>query len=321
MREPRIVLDNLRRKAKDNPEYKFESLYRNLYNVEFFLMAYGKIAPNPGNLTAGADGKTIDGFSTDCILKLIAMLKDESYQPVPVRREYIPKNNGGKRPLGIPATYDKIIQEVIRSILEHIYEDSFSDLSHGFRPERSCHTALIQIKQKSQGTKWWVEGDIKGFFDNINHDVLIGILRKRINDEKFLRLIRKYLRAGYLEDWKFKNSYSGAPQGGIMSPILSNIYLNELDSFMESLANRFNKGTRRKDNPPYKALSFQIQKLRRELYDDSNKPSEKDIIHKHIKELEEKRSALPASDPFDPEYRRVSYTRYADDCAPRMRGA
>jgi len=102
-----------------------------------------------------------------------------------------------------------------RSILEHIYEDSFSDLSHGFRPERSCHTALIQIKQKCQGTKWWIEGDIKGFFDNINHDVLIGILRKRINDEKFLRLIRKYLRAGILEDWKFQNTYSGTPQGGL----------------------------------------------------------------------------------------------------------
>ncbi|KAI5912256.1 reverse transcriptase domain-containing protein, partial [Thauera sp. 2A1] len=171
-------------------------------------------------MTKGADNATIDHMSISRIEKLIISLKDESYQPIPSRRVYIPKKNGKKRPLGIPTFNDKLLQEVVRMILEAIYEGSFDNNSHGFRPKRSCHTALQQIQKSFNGTRWFIEGDIKGFFDNINHNTLIDILRKRIDDERFLRLIRKFLNAGFIENWVFNKTYSGTPQGGIISPIL-----------------------------------------------------------------------------------------------------
>ena len=179
-------------------------------------------------MTKGADNATIDHMSISRIEKLIISLKDESYQPIPSRRVYIPKKNGKKRPLGIPTFNDKLLQEVVRMILEAIYEGSFDNNSHGFRPKRSCHTALQQIQKSFNGTRWFIEGDIKGFFDNINHNTLIDILRKRIDDERFLRLIRKFLNAGFIENWVFNKTYSGTPQGGIISPILANIYLDNL---------------------------------------------------------------------------------------------
>ena len=173
-----------------------------------FLLAYNNIQSKPGNMTAGSDGNTIDGMSLKRIEKLIGALKNESYQPNPARRTYIPKKNGKLRPLGIPSFDDKLVQEVIRMMLEAMYEEYFENTSHGFRPRRSCHTALIQVQKNFTATKWFVEGDIEGFFDNINHDVLIGILKERIADERFIRLIRKFLKAGYIEDWVFHKTYS-----------------------------------------------------------------------------------------------------------------
>ncbi|MCM3100267.1 reverse transcriptase domain-containing protein, partial [Priestia megaterium] len=193
----------------------YKKLYRNLYNPLFFLDAYQNIYASEGNMTAGTDGKTIDGMSTKRISGLVDKLRDFSYQPQPVRRVYIPKKNGKKRPLGIPSVEDKLVQEVIKNLLESIYEPTFSKFSHGFRPEKSCHTALIQVKGTFTGSRWFIEGDIEGFFDNINHHILINILRKRIDDEQFISLIWKFLRAGYLEDWKFHKTFSGTPQGGI----------------------------------------------------------------------------------------------------------
>ena len=184
------------------------------------------------NMTPGTDGKTIDEMSLERIERLIVSLKDESYQPHPARRVYIPKKNGKKRPLGIPSFEDKLVQEVVRLLLEAIYEGHFEGTSHGFRPHRSCHTALGMIQKSFAGAKWFIEGDIKGFFDNINHNTLIDILRKRIDDERFLRLIRKFLNAGFIENWVFNKTYSGTPQGGIISPILANIYLDQLDTYM-----------------------------------------------------------------------------------------
>ncbi|MDR0229911.1 MAG: group II intron reverse transcriptase/maturase, partial [Flavobacteriaceae bacterium] len=231
MRNPERVLNSLVRHSNDS-SYKFERLYRILFNQEMFYVAYQRIYVKEGNMTEGSDGQSIDNMSLSRIEKLIGTLKDESYQPQPSRRIYIPKKNGKVRPLGIPAFDDKLVQEVIRMILEAIYEGSFEYSSHGFRPNRSCHTALAQIKKSFNGAKWFVEGDIKGFFDNISHDILISILKERISDDRFIRLIRKFLKAGYIEDWKFHKTYSGTPQGGIVSPILANIYLDRLDKYM-----------------------------------------------------------------------------------------
>ena len=214
MRNPERVLNSLTEHSTDL-NYKFERLYRILFNEEMYYIAYEKLSKKSGNLTEGVNGETIDGMSISRIKRLIDTLKNETYQPMPSRRTYIPKKNGEKRPLGIPSFCDKLLQEVVRMMLEAIYECSFENSSHGFRPKRSCHTALISFQKSGNGTKWFIEGDIKGFFDNINHEVLINILKERIADERFIRLIRKFLNAGYVEDWVFHKTYSGTPQGGV----------------------------------------------------------------------------------------------------------
>jgi len=200
MRNPKDVLENLQKQACKE-DYKFDRLYRNLYNPEFYLEAYAKIARSQGSMTAGADGMTLDDMSIPRIEKLIGKLKDHSYQPNPARREYIDKNNDKtkKRPLGIPSTDDKLVQEIVKMILEAIYEPTFSPRSHGFRPKHSCHTALAQVKLTFMGVKWVIEGDIKSCFDSFDHHVLVDILRERIKDEYFIALIWKMLRAGYME--------------------------------------------------------------------------------------------------------------------------
>ena len=264
MRDPENVLNSLQEHSAQSG-YVYDRLYRNLFNREFFLRAYQNIYASQGNMTAGTDGKTIDAMSLERIDRLIATLKDESYQPKPSRRTYIPKKNGKLRPLGIPSIDDKLVQEVVRMLLESIYENSFEDASHGFRPDRSCHTALRMIQNRFTRCKWFVEGDIKGFFDNIDHNVMIGILRKRIKDERFLRLIRKFLNAGYMEDNQVHQSYSGTPQGGIISPILANIYLDQFDKYMVEYKKRFDRGNKRAVNVEYRKLSDKRIRLKRKL--------------------------------------------------------
>ncbi|ERI04852.1 reverse transcriptase/maturase family protein [Aneurinibacillus aneurinilyticus] len=314
MRSPTVVLNSLASKSKD-ADYKYRRLYRNLYNPHFYLEAYAKIYANEGNMTAGTDGKTIDGMNIERVNQIIARLQDFSYQPQPAKRTYIPKKNGGKRPLGIPSFDDKLVQEVVRRILEAIYEGTFSDRSHGFRPNRSCHTALIQIQATFTAVKWFVEGDIKGFFDNIDHHVLINILRKRIEDEKFLDLIWKFLKAGYMEDWQLNKTYSGTPQGGVISPILSNIYLNELDQYVEKYKKTFDKGIKRAKNTMYKTACQRADRLKakyKQVWDTMNE-EEKLKATKELKELQKVARQYPSADPFDEGYRRLQYVRYADD--------
>ena len=314
MRNPKNVLESLTSKAA-NEDYHYKRLYRNLYNPEFFLLAYERIQAKPGNMTAGNDGNTIDGMSMKRIDSLIQRLKDFSYQPKPARRTYIPKANGKMRPLGIPAFDDKLVQEVVRMILESIYEPTFQNSSHGFRPKRSCHTALQYIKRNYTGVKWFVEGDIKGCFDNVDHHVLVRILRRRIKDEYFISLIWKFLKAGYMEDWVYHNTYSGTPQGSLISPILANIYLNELDVFMAKYAESFNCGKGRKINPAYKK-PLDVRRGKQEwLKRNSTKISEekRQKVMAEIQELNNYLSIVPYSDPMDTEYKRVVYVRYADD--------
>lgn len=303
MQDPNILLTMLSKMAQ-KPEVKFDKLFQKLYNVELWLLAYESIAPKPGNMTAGVDGRTIDGTGTELIESTIAELKASSYKPTPVRRIYIEKSNGKLRPIGIPSFRDKLLQTVVKLILEAIYEPTFSEASHGFRPGKSCHTALERVKRMN-GVRWWVEGDIKGFFDNLNHDTLLRILSKRITEKRFLHLIEQFLKAGYIEDWQYNQTYSGTPQGGNLSPLLSNIYLNELDQVMAAKIAEFNRGKHRQKRAEYGAVharKSQAKKKARETGDWTE-----------YKALRKQQLSTQAGDPFDPEYRRMFYVRYADD--------
>lgn len=293
-------------------DYKYERLYRYLFSEEMFAVAYQRIYAKQGNMTPETDGKTIDEMSLERIERLIVSLKDESYQPHPARRVYIPKKNGKKRPLGIPSFEDKLVQEVVRLLLEAIYEGHFEGTSHGFRPHRSCHTALGMIQKSFAGAKWFIEGDIKGFFDNIDHNVLISILRERISDERFLRLIRKFLNAGYVEDWKYNKTYSGTPQGGIISPMLANIYLDKFDKYIKEYAAKFRKGDRRSINPEYWRLNNKKNWLKKKLQKTSDEQIRKSYLYE-IAQLSKQMLSTPHKDAMDADFRRMQYVRYADD--------
>ena len=308
------MLSNLTSNAKEK-DYVFQRLYRNLYNIEFYLDAYAKIYPNKGSNTKGINNDTIDGMSLKRINTLVDKLKNQTYQPNPARRTYIPKKNGKLRPLGLPTFEDKLVQEIARRILESIYEPNFSENSHAFRPNKSCHTALKQINNTFTGTRWFIEGDIKGFFDNIDHHTLINILRKRIKDEKFINLIWKFLRAVYVEDWVFHKTYSGTPQGGIISPILSNIYLNELDVYIEEYTSIFNKGDKRRHNLTYHNLASKInyRKYKNKSEWSSLDKEQRTERAYELKALYKELIKHDSKDLFDSNYRRMKYVRYADD--------
>lgn len=279
-----------------------EQVYRQLFNPELYLRAYGRLARNRGALTPGVTVETADGMTQEKIAAIIASLRQERYQWTPVRRIEIPKANGKTRPLGIPTWTDKLLQEVIRAILEAYYEPQFSPHSHGFRPGRGCHTALTEIANQWRGTTWLIEGDIAQCFDRLDHAVLLATLAERVHDGRFVRLVGGMLAAGYLQDWKFNATLSGAPQGGVASPILANIYLDRLDQFVATtLVPRYNRGARRGFNPAYRAQQIRMRALRRQ-----GRHEEAGGARKHLQRL-------PSVDPNDPEYRRLRYVRYADD--------
>lgn len=277
-------------------------VYRSLFSEDLFLAAYDKIARNRGALTAGTENDTVDGMSLARIQKIIEQLRSERFRFHPTRRIQIPKKSGGTRPLGLPNFTDKLVQEVLRMLLEAYYEPRFRDSSHGFRPGRGCHTALTEVTHKFSGAAWFIEGDIRGCFDNIDHEILMAILARDIQDGRLLNLIRMGLEAGYMEDWHYNRTYSGTPQGGILSPLLANIYLNELDAYIEdTLIPQYTRGKRRAPNLEYCQLGYQI-KCAREAGDQDQ-----------VRQLELKRRTMPSQDVADPNYRRLHYVRYADD--------
>ena len=281
-----------------------EDVYRQLFKPALYLRAYGRIYRNDGAMTRGTTPETVDGMSLAKIHEIIEALRFERYRWTPVRRTHIPKPKqpGKTRPLGIPTWSDKLLQEVMRSLLEAYYEPQFSEHSHGFRPDRGCHTALTTVAKVWRGTKWFIEGDIKGCFDHIDHHVLLSILREKIHDNRFLRLVASLLQAGYLEDWRYHPTFSGTPQGGIISPILSNIYLDRLDQWGEqTLLPEHNLGRRRQANPAYTALQHKAYRLRAEGK------------HEEARKLRKQLQALPSVETDDPHYRRLRYVRYADD--------
>ena len=237
------------------------------------------------------------------INKIIEALQHEQYRWTPVRRIHIPKKNSAKmRPLGMPTWSDKLLQEVIRSVLDAYWEPQFSDHSHGFRPGRGCHTALCEVRDRWIGTKWYVEGDVRGFFDNICHSTLLKILSERIHDNRFIELIRRLLQAGYFEHWQHNVTLSGTPQGGVLSPLLANIYLDKLDRFVEQkLLPQYNYGKQRSRNQQYTKLSAKARR-----YQKQGKLAEAQVIRLETRQL-------PSLDTHDPDYRRLHYVRYADD--------
>lgn len=302
------ILTKLQENSKKNHDEVFTRLYRYLLRPDIYYVAYQHLYSNKGAGTKGVTDDTADGFSEIYIENIIEALKNEMYQPKPVRRTYIKKSNGKMRPLGLPVFTDKLIQEAIRMILEAIYEPIFSDYSHGFRPARSCHTALAQIKKEFTGARWFIEGDIKGCFDNINHAVLVEIINQKIKDARFLKLIRSFLKAGYMEDWKYHETYSGCPQGGIISPILANIYLNELDRHIMKIKKEFDVATKARYTPEYTKLVGLRQRLHNKIKNSNGIEREKLI--EEYKSATAQMLKLPAKQCDD---KKIKYVRYADD--------
>ena len=300
MQETGVVLGVLRERGRKG--LPCTQLYRQMFNRELYLTAYGNIYSNQGAMTPGANEETADGMSEEKIEQIIGLMRNERYRFSPARRIYIPKKNGRLRPLGLPSWSDKLVGEVVRLLLEAIYEPQFSRWSHGFRRNRGCHTALRDIQNTWTGTTWFIEGDISDCFGSLDHEILLRILAEKIHDQRFLRLIRNMLKAGYLEDWEYRDSLSGCPQGGVVSPILSNVYLDKLDKFVEQeLIPQYTRGTRRKCNPEYDRIQYRLARARKR----GDRAAARD--------LEKQLRSLPASDPMDPGYRRLKYTRYADD--------
>jgi len=300
MQSAETVLDVLRdRGGRGLP---CNELYRQLFNPQMYLQAHGRLYSNHGAMTPGVDGETADGMSLDKIGRIIDALRHERYRFKPAKRVYIPKKNGKKRPLGLPSWSDKLVGEVIRLLLEAYYEPTFSGRSHGFRSGRGCHTALREVAKTWTGTTWFIEGDIADCFGSLDHSVLVSMLAEKIHDNRFLRLIKQMLQAGYLEDWVWNATLSGAPQGGVVSPVLSNIYLHRLDKFVETaLIPQYTRGGRRAYNPAYRRITDRIGSAR------------KRGDRTAARELREQQRGLPSRDLQDPRYRRLRYIRYCDD--------
>lgn len=307
MQSAKTVLGVLRERGRNG--LPCNELYRQLFNPHLYLMAYGRLYSNHGAMTPGVNGETADGMSVSKIERIIGEIRAERYTFSPAKRTYIPKRNGKMRPLGLPSWSDKLVGEVVRLLLEAYYEPQFSARSHGFRPQRGCHTALREIQNNWTGTTWLIEGDIADCFGSIDHEVMIRILSEKIHDNRFLRLIQQMLKAGYIEDWEYNTTLSGTPQGGVVSPVLSNIYLDRLDRYVERvLIPQYARGVKRRRNSEYHKVENQINRLRKQ-YARHNTKGEPGRIRALKKEL----LRLPSGDTQDPGYRRLRYVRYADD--------
>jgi group II intron reverse transcriptase/maturase len=287
-----------------------DELYRQLFNPDLYQLAYGRVYSNDGAMTPGACGETADGMSLAKIGRIIDALRFERFRFQPVKRVYIPKKSGKLRPLGLPSWSDKLVGEVVRLLLEAYYEPQFSGCSHGFRPGRGCHTALTDVAITWTGTTWFIEGDVSDCFGSLDHEIMVRILADRIHDNRFLRLVRNMLQAGYLEDWKWNATLSGVPQGGVASPILSNIYLDRLDKFVETvLIPECTRGENRAPSPAYREVKNAMRRAMRR--GDAAAAGE---LRKLLR-------GLPSGDPQDPGFRRLRYIRYADLCRVRHKSA
>ena len=308
MKSTSEILERINKSSSNHHGGVFTRLYRYLLREDIYLAAYQKLYSNSGALTPGSDDDTADGFSKEYVSELITELQNGTYKPKPVRREYIQKANGKLRPLGIPSFRDKLLQEAVRSILEAIYEPIFLDQSHGFRPNRSCRTALEQMKNNFRSVKWFIEGDIKGCFDNIDHKILISTLEVKIKDSRFVNIIRSFLKAGYIEDFHYNSTLSGTPQGGIISPILANIYLHELDKKVAEIKERFDAPASSRLTSEYRRLAKRRQTLQKKI--DRVQGEEREAAKAEYKAICKEKFRTPCKQCDD---KKLVYCRYADD--------
>ena len=288
-------LEVIRKLNGTNRDWVNDDLYRLMLRKDMYILAYERLKSIPGNMAPGTGDETLDGFSEEEIDKVIEMMKCESYRCKPVRELFMPKANGKLRRLGVPCPLDKIVQEVVRIILEAVYDSPhdpyFSKYSYGFRRSKSVHSTLKEVQTKWSGMIWLIEGDIKSCFDDIDHHILVNVLRKKIKDEQFLSLIWKFLNAGYQDLERAKhNSLAGTLQGGIVSPILANIYLHELDTFVEQLQMELEKGKKRRPNHEYELVSARRYRLAKAGKADTEE----------FRRLGTQMRNLPSLDTYDP---------------------
>lgn len=307
------ILARINKDSLNHKDEVFTRLYRYLYREDVYIAAFQNLYANDGALTPGINDDTANGFGMDYIHDLIDDLRNGTYRPTPVKRVYIPKKNGKFRPLGLPPFRDKLLQEVIRIYLEAIYEPLFDSHSHGFRPNKSCHTALKQIQKEFTGVPWIIEGDIAHCFDSIDHRLMIKILGKKIKDQRFLNVIWLFLKSGYVDDWVFYETYSGAAQGGVISPILMNIYMNEFDLKLKEIGEDTEKASPAKNNPKtneYNRLTEKIEHLRKNIASlEANAPGRSTLI-KEVKQLKHERLQVPSTANIT---KKIKFIRYADD--------
>lgn len=219
---------------KYHDKFKHHSLSGQLMDIRYLEEAWKKVKANRG--TGGIDGETIESFETQKDQKLAEirrLLKERRYEPQPVRRVDIPKPDGRTRPLGIPTIRDRVVQQTLKGLLEPIFEEIFLEGSHGYRPGKDAHQAMKKVEGYiERGYCWLVDADIQGFFDHVNHDILMDLVREKIADGRVLDLLEAFLKCGVMKDGEFGETVEGTPQGGVISPLLANIYLNHFDRRM-----------------------------------------------------------------------------------------
>lgn len=306
-------MEHLHKLAVANQAKRFQNLWGYLTTEIWLSHAWEEIRRNKGSMTPGVDKLTAEDIDLPRIRRLAERLRNGTYRPTAVRRTYIPKSTGKLRPLGIPSIEDRVAQQGLRMILEPIFEADFLPCSHGFRQGHSPHTALRDVARMYPRVSWVIEGDIVGCFDNIPHDGLLKAVARRIADEKVLSIVSAFLKAGYMENWQYHTTYSGTPQGGIISPLLCNIFLHQLDEHMVSLgANRVQtkKESNLRRSAAYRKVDNAIFRARRNLRGNLDRQARRELLTM----LEKLEKELRHTPMYETRHQtKLGYVRYADD--------